>query len=137
MPEDSGEVYKQTAELFRHYLSWREKLFAGYFAAMGALAIAFGKMRLNQYFKPAGFLVPAVAALLSIAFFLLDKRNDRLRDYCGESASALELDAKVKGAFAALYEDKDTLTHRNVVGAIYLLGLFGAGVTALITYLRD
>ena len=47
---DYQDLYKESGELLRHYLSWREKLLAGYFAVMAGLAIAVGAMQ--DQFKP-------------------------------------------------------------------------------------
>jgi threonine/homoserine efflux transporter RhtA len=132
---DEKDAYGQTGELFRHYLSWREKLLAGYFAVLGGLAIAFGKMRLSP-FKPVGILVPILAAIVSAAFLALDRRNAELFDACTAVGHQLEANAGVAGPFTKLNSAEKQFRHRTIVAVLYGIGFLGSVIAAIVTYYR-
>ena len=72
--------YTEVGANFRHYLTWREKLFSGFLVINGALALGFTWV--NDRYPDLAFLLPVGGMLLSVLFLLLDSRNRELFDAC-------------------------------------------------------
>ena len=123
---DYQDLYKESGELLRHYLSWREKLLAGYFAVMAGLAIAVGAMQ--DQFKPIAVLVPLLASILSVVFLLLDLRNQELLDGCVDVGAALE--RLHFGPHKQLNLTPRFLRHSTTVRGLYVVG----GVVSFIAF---
>lgn len=130
-PVDEKSLYEESGELLRHYLSWREKLLAGYFAVMGGLGLAFGAMQ--GQFKPIAFLVPLLASVLSAMFLLLDLRNQELLNRCVDAGAALEPNTH-SGPHRQLNVTPEVLRHSTTARALYVAGSV-ASIAAFITLL--
>ncbi len=78
MPIDNDKLYEEIGQNWRHYVSWREKIFAGYLTALAALAFAF-----SQNKSPAVLsLVFAFGLVVSLVFRILDFRTTELVNLC-------------------------------------------------------
>lgn len=84
---DAKDLYVQTGELFRHYLIWREKLLGGYLVVIAGLAVAVNVPRDPIYFRSG---VAILGAVLTVVFWLLDRRNRALFHECLRVGANLE-----------------------------------------------
>ena len=126
MPElDRKDAYAEAGQLLRHYLSWREKLLAGYIAVVAGLAIAF--VNLPTAYRCLGSALAFLGAFLTVIFWLLDRRNTELFDACAEAGAGIETEDGVAGPFVAINEARGTTRHRNVLNV-----LFGAAFLVLL-----
>lgn len=62
-----SEVYAEVGTNYRYFLSWRHRLFAGYFAIIAALAIALSWVVKNE---PSASWVPFAAGLIVTVLYL-------------------------------------------------------------------
>ncbi|MDO8473437.1 MAG: hypothetical protein Q7T05_06430 [Dehalococcoidia bacterium] len=92
---DENKIYQELALTWRHFASWREKVFAGFLAVLAALSVAFMRSP-SQALRIAIF---AAAILVSLVFWLLDVRSSQLINACQLAAARFEGST---GGFAAL-----------------------------------
>ena len=128
MPVSDEEIYRQLCEDYRHHLLWRERLFAGFLAVIGALAIAFYHTHTDKLSFPFSLVVPLVGALLSLVFFLLDRRCHEVLLDRREAGQALEQGAVVVriglfGSAVRVSRGEKLLTHSHVLKWLYLLSV--------------
>lgn len=89
------ELYKAASETWRHFASWREKIFAGYLTVLAGLGVALAgqaapRLRVALY---------AGAVLVSAVFWLLDFRNAQILNACQGAAAGRE---SPEGAYSAM-----------------------------------
>ena len=110
---DETILYEQTGELLRYYLTWREKLLGGYIAIIAALVVAF--ISTPEEYKNIRPWVVAVAFLLTVVFWLFERRNRELFNRCIDVGVALEKAAALVGAFTEINKKPTTATHSVVL----------------------
>ena len=93
---DDPSLYEELGRAWRHFASWREKIFAGYVTVLAALGVAFSQ----NTSVPVQAAIFAGAIVFSIVFWILDFRNAQLLNACQAAAALLE---DQKGAYSALY----------------------------------
>lgn len=135
-PLSPKDLYTEAGQQARYYLSWREKLLGGYFAVMAALAFAFGKMWLTS-FRSVAFLVPLLAAILSVLFWLLDRRNRTLYEACITAGAQLEKDSHLHGPYRAIDVAPSVFTHSRVLTFVFLVGFLSSVVTTIVALVRS
>ena len=132
MPQvDEQDMYLQSAELLRHYLSWREKLFGGYLVVIAALAVAVNKVDQPPFFRSAMALL---GVALTVVFWLFERRIRELFLACLGAGAALEPPTLV-GPFKRLQALDGTLrvpTHSAVLGCFFALAI--VALTAIAMY---
>lgn len=79
-------VYDKASELHRYYLSWRQFLFAGFIAITGL--IIFKCCDMSNQLNIAILL--SIVSIISLIFYLLDKRNCELYHICQKVESKIE-----------------------------------------------
>jgi hypothetical protein len=77
-PDLDDELYREIGRNWLHYISWREKIFAGYLTALAALAVAF----LQNNTGAVRSVVFAFGILVSAVFRILDSRTTGLVNLC-------------------------------------------------------
>jgi hypothetical protein len=88
MSLEPKDLYDAVGNNLRYYLDWRARLLTGYLTAIVGLAIAFSWAVAHH--PRVAFLIPIVAAGLTVVIWLLDWRNrDAYRD-CIAAGAALE-----------------------------------------------
>jgi hypothetical protein len=127
-------LYVENMNQFRFFLTWRQLLAAGYFAMIGALALA---LRWAMQNDPQHiWLYPALGAVMSIVIWALDYRNHALYRISANAGSTMEK-AFIKPAlgYFSEYDKHDwnklqgiikheyTLTILYIGGAVVLIGL--------------
>lgn len=81
-------LYEHNCDQFKFYLTWRQLMFAGYFAVFSALALGF---RWTLQNSPAySCICPFLGALVSFVFWALDHRNLQLYEIVGDGSVAIE-----------------------------------------------
>lgn len=128
---DENKIYQELALAWRHFASWREKVFAGYLAVLAALSVAFTKSQ-----SPAlRVTIFAAAILVSLVFWLLDVRNGQLINACQVAAEKLE---RGKPGFAALnvtrFGESTWLTSYGFAIDLLVSGVLGASGGGLYIY---
>jgi len=83
---DENKIYQELALTWRHFASWREKVFAGYLGVLAALAVGF----IRSPSPVLRLVIFAAEILLSLVFWLLDVRNSQLINACQLAAARLE-----------------------------------------------
>lgn len=129
-PVDDGTLYKEAADLWRYFATWREKLFAGYVTALGALAFACAKYASSGI--RSAILVCGI--LVSIVFWILDLRNREL--FSASQGVAARLENKV-GGYRALDEIRfrgtNYLTHGFAIDLL-VSSVMGGCIGALFVF---
>ena len=126
------DLYSEAGELLRYYRSWREKLIAGYLAVIATLAVAFGW---SQVHAPRfGSAIAVLGLLLTVVFWLFQRRNRKLFLQCIKAGASLEKDASLKGAFTRLDGDPSRPTHGNVLDCLFGLAFIALCVVALLLW---
>jgi hypothetical protein len=102
------KLYDHCAELWKHFASWRDKLFAGYLTVLGALSFA-----LSQQTSPGRqSLVLTAAGVMSLVFWIHDVRVRTL--FSAMQAAAESLEPKI-GGYTALnkvrFHSRSVITH--------------------------
>lgn len=124
-------LYAELGHAWRQFISWREKIFAGYLTVLAALGIAFAQ----------GSSVPlrsgifAGAVVVSVVFWILDFRNRQMIGACQTAAAALE---QQKGAYSALNRlrfDRVTRVTHGLGINLLVGGVVGASCGGLYIYL--
>ena len=123
MPIDEKDVYNQLSENYRYFLSWRQKILAGYFAILAALALGFSWVFKSMPLE--AFIVPFAAAFMTWILKMLDKRNrDAYQDVIkagGELESKINLTKEDGGAYIKLQSnyDRTDMTHSKVIDIMF------------------
>jgi len=127
---DDKTLYKEAADLWRHFAAWREKLFAGYITALGALALACAQYASSGI--RSAILVSGI--LVSTVFWILDLRNREL--FSASQGVAARLENKI-GGYRALDEIRfsgtNSLTH-GVAIDLLVSGVMGGCIGALFVF---
>jgi hypothetical protein len=124
--------YAEVGENFRYYLTWREKLFAGFIVINGALAVAF--TWLNDRYPTLTFLLPIGGMFLSILFLLLDSRNNELFNACVEAGA--ELETPGTGVYTKLNADPKTISHTRVIEVAVWVWTAALGAATAMLFMR-
>ena len=91
-----ADLYKEASETYRYFLEWRNKILAGYFAVLAALALAFGWIQTHwtevstQFRSDSDVILPLAVILMSTVFWMLDFRNRDLFRMCQHACADLE-----------------------------------------------
>src|SRR5262245_36832786 len=90
MSLDEKDLYEELGRNYRYFLDWRAKLFAGYFAVILGLAVAFAWLVVRSIRLSS--LAPFSLFGASVLFWCLDLRNRKQARDCIQSAAQLEED---------------------------------------------
>jgi ketosteroid isomerase-like protein len=126
---EKKDVYAQAGEMLRHYLSWREKLLAGYVAIIAALAVAV--VKLPPQYSTLGPGVAVMGMALTAMFWLLERRNRALFNRCITAGMTLEKELTSVGTFTELYNEPAKPSHSAVLDWFFGLAtcfLFAAAI---------
>ena len=94
-------LYQETAQSYRHIIDWRHKILSRYFLTTAAL-FAMGKWMWESKdpaVKGIVFLPFLISAIASFAFFLMERRNARIKVLAEQMACCLEKELRADGAF--------------------------------------
>jgi hypothetical protein len=133
-------LYQQNFDQFKYYLTWRQLMFAGYFAVFGALSLG---LRWTFQNSPAyTFVCPFLGALVSLVFWALDHRNLQLYEIVGKASVAIEQalgDPRFGYFFTYECDEQEhphrLLKHKWILTFFYVLGgliMLSAGILTLI-----
>jgi hypothetical protein len=141
MPISDDKLYSEIRKDWLQYVSWREKIFAGYLTALAALAFAF-----SQNKSPAVLcLVFVFGFLVSVVFRILDFRTTELLNLCQLLGDLLE---GSKGFYSALNatrfdekktasEEKDSL-FRSILRRLWIVGSsYGLAINILVAWVSS
>ncbi|HEV3482291.1 MAG TPA: hypothetical protein VGR97_08180 [Candidatus Acidoferrales bacterium] len=141
MNEDDKSLYEQLGKAWLQYVSWREKILAGYLTALGALGYAFSKEASN----PVRAGLCASIILVSVVFRILDIRTTGLVNLCqrvGRGLAAGNLYAEIdKYRFAETDKDwvlkklKKVTTYGFAINML-IAGAIGPSLVGLVIYVR-
>lgn len=91
------DIYAEIGLNYRYFLTWRHSLFAGYLVVLAALSVAG-----SWFFKEARghlWLVPLVASILTVVFWMIERRNRDLYRTCLDRGAACEKALAACGIF--------------------------------------
>ncbi|MBI2871197.1 MAG: hypothetical protein HYY14_05740 [Candidatus Omnitrophica bacterium] len=127
------KLYEELADIWRHFASWREKIFAGYVTVLAALGVAFSQ----NTSAPIRVAVFGGAALVSVVFWILDFRNSQLLNACQDAAALLEDQAGGYRALSSLRSDPNSKTWATYGLAIDLLvgAVIAAASAGMVVYI--
>ena len=83
------DIYDHTRDNLHYYVKWRERILAGHFAVLVALAFMLRWM-LDKQYRKAYFCPFLIAAAASLFFSVLDRRNREQYRACFAVGAALE-----------------------------------------------
>jgi len=133
---DEDRAYEEIGRNYRYFLGWRHKLVAGYFAIIAGLGIAYWTTQNDQETWP---LLCLAAIVLSVLFWMFDRRNMDLYRACLEAGQQLEagkggLFALKGGLFALLNTRKlRLLNHSLGIRLLYSC----VGLTSGLVWIED
>lgn len=114
-PMENDKLYEEIGRNWLHYVSWREKIFAGYLSVLAALAFAFSK----ESGIPVRTALCGFAVVVSVVFWILDFRTTELVNLCQLAGEKM---AESKGFYGALNQRRFAERHLVSFGlAINLL----------------
>lgn len=125
------DIYAETGRNFRHFLSWRRLLLAGYFGVLaGVGAVVTPLLQDRPGLVPA---LPLGIAVISLLFWALDHRNRRLIWIASEAGRHIEQQLHLDGGIYTLYQNrgKSWLTHTSILAVFYLMMIVASLVLAL------
>jgi len=96
-PLQPKDLYAEVGPTLRHYLGWRERLLVGYVVVIAGLGVAFAWM--DSKYPRRSWLIPLVAAFVSVAFRFLDRRNRDIYRSVMHAGAALEAYLPQQDAF--------------------------------------
>jgi hypothetical protein len=108
MPIAEDKLYTEIGQNWLHYVSWREKIFAGYLTVLAALAYAFSQ-NINSAVRCAVF---AFGFLVSVVFRILDFRTTELVNLCQVAGDDLAVSKGFYGALNRLRFEHSPSRHR-------------------------
>lgn len=125
------DIYAETGRNFRHFLSWRRLLLAGYFGVLAGVGAVVTPLIQDQ---PG--LVPALPVgitVVSLLFWALDHRNRRLIWVASEAGRNIEQKLHLDGGIYTIYQTrgKSWLTHTSILAVFYLVMIAASIVLAL------
>jgi len=122
-PPPSGltikDVYTEVGVNYRYFLTWRQRIFAGYLAVLGALGVAAGWV-LKESPGSFGFLSGA-GLLLTVVFWIVEGRNREIYKKCVERGAACEASLESIGIFVGLKHEPQMLTHSFAFDLLFLV----------------
>jgi len=126
--ESRIQAYQTTTELHKYFLSWRDKLLAGYLAILAALSIAFNWAKSSQTnFKAWVWIIGLFSILLTIFFWLLEYRNRHLYRACQNVAQNLEKQMCLTSEDnCGIYNELNRSTKKSFINHSLLMDLFFA-----------
>ena len=131
MPTDDQKLYEEIGQAWRHFASWREKIFAGYLTVLAALGIGFSQVTSI----PVRAAIFAGGILVSAVFWILDFRNAQLINACQAAGDRLE---RGKGCYGELnrlrFDRKSPLTYGLAI-SLLVGGVGAASVGGLSVYM--
>jgi hypothetical protein len=129
MPINDDKLYEEIGRVWQYFVSWREKIFAGYLSVLAALAFAFLK-------DPSATLragVFAFAFVVSAVFWILDSRTTELLSTCQAAGDRL---ADSRGFYGKLNAERfaekgDPPQHKR--RRLWIFGLsYGLAINTLV-----
>lgn len=124
--------YAEVGANFRYYLTWREKLFAGFIVVNGALAVAFTWV--NDRCPSLTYLLPIGGVFLSVVFLLLDSRNSELFNAC--VAAGAELESPNTGVYSKLDVAEKTVSHTKTIEVAVWVWAAALGAATVFLFMR-
>ena len=121
MPITDQDIYGELGQNFRLTLRWRQGLFAGFLAILGALAVAFNHLWNKQKLGLASIVLLS-ASLLAIVFWLLDRRCHEVLIDNYQLGKSVEGRANLEGYYAEAQKrglSPKRITHTFVLDFVY------------------
>ena|SRR6266478_4654882 len=128
MPINDDKAYEEIGRAWRHFASWREKIFAGYLSVLAALALGFSKTS----GIPIHAAIFACGILVSAVFWILDFRNIQLLNACQLAGERLESSEGYYGRLNRLrFEQKTPLGYGLAIRVLVVsvVGTSAGGVS--------
>jgi hypothetical protein len=112
------DAYEEAGRAHRYFLSWRERLLAGYFALLSGLFIAYWK--LSQANSKLEWMPFATGFLLTLIIWGLEWRNRDLYRACQQSAKECEAHLPSgTGIYTNMLARKSRLYHSTVFSLLF------------------
>jgi hypothetical protein len=131
-----NEAYEEAGRNFRYFLSWRERLLAGYFALLAGLSFAFSW--LFQEASQLSWIPFAAGFILTLLIWALEYRNRDLYRVCQQSAKNCESGLpEGMGMFTSISSKKSFIYHSttfNVLFSMVAIALFVCTLCCLFKY---
>jgi hypothetical protein len=121
-------MYRQLGEDYRHHLRWRERLFVGFLVVIGTLALAFYHTHKNgdcsEPWFAFGWTIPLAGFVLSLTFFVLDRRCHEVLLGRRDVGRAFEERAMRVGLFGSAGDKAKVISHSRTLWSLYLFSAF-------------
>jgi hypothetical protein len=111
------EVYVEIGVNYRYFLTWRQRIFAGYLAVLGALSVAGGWMLKDapQFL----WLFPVTGLLLTLVFWILERRNRELYGVCINRGAACEAGLGDMGVYSGIRQRPQRVTQSAALDLLF------------------
>lgn len=112
-------LYAENATMFRFYLTWRQRLIAGFLAVLAAVLLGYRWALAKPLLACA---LPFVGAGASAVFWALDLRNRQLYRHASLIGSRLEsrMGLAEMGFYGGYREAKSWAGHSAILSVLYL-----------------
>lgn len=94
------DVYAEVGVNYRYFLTWRQRIFAGYLAVLGALGVAAGWLLKES--PHSLWLLGEAGFLLTIVFWIIEGRNREIYRNCVKCGAACEVGLADIGIYVEL-----------------------------------
>jgi hypothetical protein len=137
MPTHAGltlkDVYIEIGVNYRYFLTWRQRIFAGYLAILGALSVAGGWMLKDA---PHLLWLFAVAGLLlTFVFWIIERRNRELYGVCIHRGSVCEAGLGEMGVYSGLRQRPQRVTQSAALDLLFAVAAIAFVVAGLVVIL--
>jgi hypothetical protein len=119
------DLYEEIGRTYRYYLNWRHASFAGYLIIMYALF-------LEHKDDPNSFDLYAISIIITIVFWMIEKRIRDLYQACTKAGKELELNGKTTekrpalGIYTKLENLRDSaISHSRALDLLFASVIIG------------
>ena len=128
------DVYAEVGVNYRYFLTWRQRIFAGYLAVLGALGVAAGWLLKES--PHSLWLLAGAGFLLTVVFGIIERRNRDLYRKCVECGAACEVGLGGVGIYVGLQDKPKGLTQSFGIDLLFIImAIFFLVAGAVLTFL--
>ena len=131
------DLYLEVGTNFRHFLTWRQLLFAGYFPVIGGLSALFEWKTSNSSADGKYIILLCIAIIVTIVFWLLDSRNRQLIRNVSDAGEKIEKELGVQGSYSIYKEEEHSLTHSGILKLFYSLAIIAYSISLLVLFSKS
>ena len=111
------DVYIEIGVNYRYFLTWRQRIFAGYLAVLGVLSVAAGWMLKDA--PHLLWLFSITGLLLTLVFWTIERRNRELYGVCISRGAVCEAGLGDMGVYSGLRQRPQRVTQSAALDLLF------------------